>query len=85
LIGVLAFAAADPLWTLWRIEDGGGAVRSKTGMERQDCETYRQTLEHIANVYVEIDRDVVQLREKPVGTRVHYRCRLDGEGPRDRP
>jgi len=66
---------------LWQIGDDGDTARFKTRMDRKTCETFRENLESVANVYVEIDRDVVELREKPVGKRVHFRCRPDGEGP----
>jgi hypothetical protein len=45
LIGVLAFATADPLWTLWRVPDDGNAERQKTGLEPEKCERLREALE----------------------------------------
>ncbi len=80
LLGLLALAAADPLWTLWRIGDDGTVVREQTGLDHQKCEKLREVLGRVANLYVEIDRDVLQLKDKPA-KRVHFRCRMDGEGP----
>jgi hypothetical protein len=81
LSGALALAAADPLWTLWRVEQASTPSQLKAGLDQQTCQVYREHLESIENTYVEIDQDVVQRRQKPVGKRVHFRCRLDGEGP----
>ena len=81
LICVLALAAIDPFWTLWQIADDGAVVGLKSGLEREKCEKFREPFEQIGNWYVEIEWDVVYLREKPVGKRAHFRCRPDDEGP----
>jgi hypothetical protein len=80
-LGMLTPAAAEPLWTLWRVEDGATPTRLKMGLERSECEWGRQYLERSVNVYVEIDHDIVQLRERPAARRWQFRCRPDGEGP----
>jgi hypothetical protein len=49
LIGVLAVAAAEPLWTLWRIEEGGTPSKFKAGLDQQTCETYRENAEEFAS------------------------------------
>jgi len=70
---------AESLWTLWEIKDGGDTRIFKTGLDQQTCATYRDSLGAMMNMYVEIDRDVVMMKEKPVGKRVQFRCRPDGE------
>lgn len=81
LICLLTLAAADPLWTLWRVPDDGNALKEKTALERENCEAFRRTLEAITNTYIEIDHDVVTRRERPVGKRTYYRCLPGNEAP----
>ena len=81
MVTVLTPAATDPCWTLWRINRDGSAVRWKKGLDQPTCETFRETYDAIANFYVEIDRDVQQLRQKPAHDRVRFLCRPGDERP----
>ena len=82
MVTVLSLAAMASDWTLWRIKHDGTAVRSKTGLDQQTCETFRENLEAIANTYIEIDRDIPQPRQKPAHQRVRFLCRPSDEGPK---
>jgi hypothetical protein len=68
-------------WTLWRIDPGGDRMQvSKAGRTLEACESLRDFLERNGDHYVEIDRDVVQLRRRQRPTPPpEYHCRPDGE------
>jgi len=67
-------------WTLWRIAPGCEQVRvSKAGLTLQDCERLRRDVEEWDDMYVEIDRDIVQLRKRQRTPAPEYRCRAASE------
>jgi len=82
LICALTLAAADPLWTVWRIADDGSAAKVRTGLDHQACEELVDGLTQLAKGGRDILWDIVTAVPcKPVRPSFHYGCRRAGEEP----